>query len=86
METCIIASDFKINRMSLPEGRKRIMQNILDLYRTNLRDNLDLDSIILDKYIKAVNTLKLKLTDHEHENALQEIAAERERQKQLKLF
>jgi hypothetical protein len=72
--------------MSLPEGRKRIMQNILDLYRTNLRDNLDLDSIILDKYIKAVNTLKLKLMDHEHENAMREIAEERERQKQLKLF
>ena len=70
----------------MPSGRKKILQNILDLYRNNLRDNQDLDAIMMDKYIKAVEAISEKLYPKELQYVAMRIQEEKAMQQQLKLF
>lgn len=72
--------------MAIPKARRRILANILALYRNNLRDNTDLDSVMLGKYIDAVQALKEKLADGEERSVIDEIFLERMKQSQLNLF
>lgn len=67
----------------LSEGKRKLLQ----IYRENLRNNLDLDSVMLDRYIKAVQALSIKLIQPDEIEEVQRVIVNARRlRNQLELF